>query len=205
MKLWLGAGVAIAAGALVTSIAPTRATTPDRAPVIAAAYGRNDALMSYTFQMDIAMAMRHFPWLHFRMQGLGDYRRGDRYVVHLTNAPPFASKVHDIDLSMIDPSMWPSHYRYEQIGIQDGDTLFALQGLQDASLKSATVALNPVSGAHWADATYSDGMHVHMIVSSNDVDGFLLPASLTAEVDYPHMPLSADASFTNYSITAPAP
>jgi hypothetical protein len=42
-----------------------------------------------------------------------------------------------------------------------------------------------------------------MNLSSNNVDGFLLPVTLTADVECPHMPLSADADFTDYSITAP--
>jgi hypothetical protein len=202
MNLVLGAVSAVAAGALIASIAPTRATQTGT-PAIAAVSARNDALQSYTFHMDIAMAMRHFPWLHFRMEGLGDYRRGDHYVVHLTKMPWFASKIQKIDLSMIDPAMWPNRYRYEQAGQDKGDTIFALHALQDQSLASATVALNPILGARWVDAIYADGTHIHMNVSSNDVDGFLLPVTLTASVDYPTMPLSANANFTDYSITAP--
>jgi hypothetical protein len=203
----ISALAAVAVGALIAPMAgaiPSSAETASGgASAIAAAYGRNDALESYTFHMDIAMAMRHFPWLHFKMEGLGEYQRGVHYVVHLTKKPSFASKMHDIDLSMIDPSMWPKHYRYQQIGQQDGDTLFALQGIQPGSLKSATVALSPATGAHWVDVTYGDGMHVHMILSSDDVQGFLLPMSLTADVDYPSMPVSANASFSDYSITDP--
>jgi hypothetical protein len=197
--------MAASAGGLVVlfaSSAPTGASD-DGAPVIATASQRNDAITSFTFHVNVAMAMRHFPWLHFRMEGLGDYRRGDHYVVHLTNGP-FASKMHQIDLSMIDPGMWPGHYRYTEVAERDGDTLFALQAINDPSLKSATVALNPLSGAHWVDATYTQGTHIHMIVNSNDVDGFLLPVTLSADVDCPHMPLSADAAFTDYNISAPA-
>ncbi len=185
--------------ALLASSAPTRANDLG-APVIATAYERNDALAAFTFHANIAMVMRHFPWLHFRMGGLSDYRRGDHYVLHLTNRPPFASKMPDIDLSMIDPNMWPNRYRYTEITRRDGDTLFTLQAIGDSTLKSATVAVNPISGAHWVDATYAEGTHIHIVVSSNVVDGFLLPVSLTADVDCPHMPLSADAAFTDYTI-----
>jgi hypothetical protein len=185
--------------ALLASSAPTRANDIG-APVIAAAYERNDTLEAFTFHANIAMAMRHFPWLHFRMEGVGDYRRGDHYVLHVTNGPPFASKIPDIDLSMIDPSMWAARFKYTEVARRDGDTLFALQAIGDSTLKSATVAINPISGAHWVDATYSDGMHIHMVVSSNVVNGFLLPVSLNADVDRPHMPLSADAAFSDYAI-----
>ena len=206
MNVWLSAFAAAATGTLVASGAVAATTpVPSGARVIAAAYGRNDALQGYTFQMNIDMAMKTFPWLHFKMEGLGEYRRGDHYIVHLTKKPSFAEKMHDIDLSMIDPNMWPSRYTYQQTGEKDGDAIFTLQGLKkQTTLKSATVALNPASGAHWVDANYADGMHVHMTIASNDLAGYLLPATLNADFDYPHMfPLSADASFSNYNITDP--
>ena len=205
MKLALVVATAASAGGLIAVLAnsaPTGASDAG-APVIGVASARNDALETFTFHVNIAMAMRHFPWLHFRMQGLGDYRRGDHYVVRLTNGPPFTSKLQEIDLSMIDPSLWPGRYRYTELPQRDGDALFALQAVHDPSLKAATVAVNSVSGPHWVDVTYSQGMHIHMVVNSTDVNGFLLPASLTADVDYPHMPLSANAAFTDYTIAAP--
>lgn len=205
MNIWVRAVAAFATGTLLVSGTGAAAPAAAGARKIAAAVDRNEALQGYTFHLNIDMAMRTFPWLHFKMEGLGDYRRGDHYVVHLTKKPSFAEKMHDIDLSMIDPSMWPNRYSYKQTGVKDGDAIFALEGLKDRStLKSADVALNPVSGAHWVDANYADGMHIHMTIASNDVAGFLLPATLNADVDYPHMfPLSADASFSNYSITDP--
>ena len=205
MKLLVKAVAAGFGGGLlmvITMNAPTGATNV-AAPILAASAQRNDAIASFTFHADIAMRMQHFPWLHFHMQGYGDYQRGDHYVVHLTGGM-FASKVHQIDLSMIDPALWPGRYRHTIIAQRDGDTLFSLQAIQDPSLQSATVALSPIYGPQWVDATYSQGMHIHMVVSSNNVDGFLLPVALTADVDYPHMPLVADADFTDYSINAMA-
>ncbi len=205
MKLALVVATAASVGGLLAVLAnsaPTGASDTG-APVIGVASARNDALETFTFHVNIAMAMRHFPWLHFRMEGLGDYRRGDHYVVRLTKGPPFTTKLQEIDLSMIDPSLWPGRYRYTELPQRDGDSLFALQALRDPSLKAATVAVNPLSGPHWVDVTYTQGMHIHMVVNSSDVNGFLLPASLTADVDYPHMPLSANAAFTDYAIAAP--
>lgn len=185
-------------------MANTAATPPTAGSVLVATAGaRNESLRSYTFHMDVAMAMSHFPWLHFHMEGIGQYDRGKRYLVHFTKMPFFASKIHDIDLSMIDPSMWPKHYRYREIGQQDGDTVFTLEDANDRLLKAAAVALNPYTGAHWLDTTYVDGTHIHMILNSNELNGFLLPATMTVQVDYPHMPLHADADFNNYSF-APA-
>jgi hypothetical protein len=200
----LSARAALAGALLPLLCVPAPVQAASGASIVAAACARNDALSSYTFHLNVAMAMRHFPWLHFRMEGVGEYRRGERYKVHFTKMPPFAGKIHDIDLSMIDPSMWPGRYTYEEIAKQDGNAVFALQGIDGNSLKEATVALSPDGGPQWVDVTYDDGTHIHMKINSNDLDGFLLPSSLDADVDYPHMPLSANANFTDYSFVPPA-
>jgi hypothetical protein len=199
MTIHSSAATGVLAILLLSNVAAAPAT--DGSVVIAAAYGRNESLHAYTFHMGIAMAMRHFPWLHFRMDGTGEYERGQRYVVHFTGGPPLiASKIHDVDLSMIDPTMWAGRYRYVETGEQDGDTIFSLEAVDDPKLQSASVALNPIDGARWVDATYSDGTHIHMTVNSNDKFGYLLPESVSATVDYPHMPLAADAEFSDYSL-----
>ncbi len=190
------AGSVLAALTLNLAAAPA----PPGSMVIAAAYGRNETLRTYTFHMSVAMAMKHFPWLHFSMNGDGVYQRDQRYVVHFTSGPPFASKPPDVDLSLIDPTMWPGRYQYAETGEQNGDTIFSLESLDDPSLKSATVAMSPTDGAKWVDATYADGMHVHMIVNSNSQFGYLLPSTMQAEVDYPHMPLSAKVQFSGYAL-----
>jgi hypothetical protein len=161
-----------------------------------------DAPATYTFHMGIQMAMRHFPWFHFHMEGTGDYMRGDRYVVHLTQTPGLFSKMHDIDLSMIDPAMWPKRYRYARQSDTGGGTIYVLSALDDPSRRGATVALGPDGSARWVDAHYSGGMHLHMTLKNDSVAGYVLPISLTADVDYPHMPMSADASFTDYTFPA---
>lgn len=205
MNFLTGAVAAAYSGTLVASLVTgvPNGTLEDGTTVLASASTRNVGLQSFTFHADIAMAMHHFPWLHFHVHGIGDYRRGDRYVLQLSGLP-FTSGVRQIDLSLLDPSMWEHRYRYHAIGEKDGDTLFALQALRDSTLKTATVAVSPL-GAHWVDATYADGTHIHMTVGAGDVQGFLLPATLTAEVDRPHMPLSANATFTDYAISATAP
>jgi hypothetical protein len=152
----------------------------------------------YTFKVDVAMAMRHFPWLHFHVSGDGVFQPGVSYVVHFDQVPWFVPRQrHDADLSMLDPLMWPGHFTYEQIGEHNGQRIYALHSL-DASLKSATVALGPRGRASKVDATYNDGTHLDMNVTSSDVNGFLLPATLTASIDEPHMALSANADFKNY-------
>jgi hypothetical protein len=160
-----------------------------------------DVPATYSFHMGIDMAMHHFPWLHFRMEGTGDYARGNRYVVHLTQTPALFSKMRDIDLSMIDPGMWPKRYRAERQSEQDGATVYALTALHDPSMRAASVALDSAGSARWVDAQYSGGMHLHMTLTNSSVSGYVVPVSLDADVDYPHMPMSADAFFTDYNFS----
>jgi hypothetical protein len=188
----------VLAAFLLLAVAPQ--SPPEDSPVIAAAYARNDSLESYTFEVDVAMAMRHFPWLHFHIQGDGVYERGRRYVVHFTKMPFFAPQPRDVDLSMLDPAMWPQIYTVETAGVDGGDAIFTLHAIKDDSLEEARVTMSPVDGTERVEATYRDGTRIAMTVASNDSDGYLLPSKITAQIDYGHTPLSADADFTRYVV-----
>jgi hypothetical protein len=169
----------------------------DCGAIIAAVDARNANLPNFTFHADVAVKMHHFPWLRFHLSGDGTYERGNRYWVHFTQMPFFAKQVHDIDLSMLDPTLWPKNYTYTAVGIDGDDAVFALQALHDPNLAKAQVALND-QGADWVDATYNDGMHIHMTVKPAQTGAYLLPVKMDVSIDYPHMPLSANADFTNY-------
>jgi hypothetical protein len=158
-------------------------------------------LPSYTFQMNVAMAMRNFPWLHFHLQGTGQYDPGQTYAVHFTSVPWFFPKQgHDIDLTMLDPAMWSKHFTYDQIAHQpDGQTVYALHAIDDPTLKDATVTVGVHDRARKLDATYNDGTHIQMNVNCSDVNGFLVPASLSANIEEPHLALSANADFKDYA------
>jgi hypothetical protein len=159
----------------------------------------SEAPPSYRFHLNVMMAMRHFPWLHFRMEGVGEYVPRQSYIVHFTQVPRFFAKDHhDIDLSMLDPAMWPKHFLAEQTGQHDGETTFALHPIDDTSLRSATVSLGPLLHARRVDATYNDGTHITMSVNNATIDGFLLPVALSAEIDEPHLALSCNADFKDY-------
>ncbi len=162
---------------------------------------------SYTFRLDVAMAMRHFPWLHFNLEGDGVYDPGESYKVHFTKVPWFAPrKQHDADLSMLDPLMWPRHYTYEETGEQNENRVYTLHAIDDPTLVNATVAIGPRGKARQVDASYNDGTHIEMHVTSSDVDGFFLPENLTADIDEPHLALSANADFKDYTFgTLPSP
>jgi hypothetical protein len=160
----------------------------------------NQSLPAFTFDIDVAMRMRHFPWLGFHMQGVGRYEPGKSYVVHFTKLPWFAPRQqHDADLSMLDPSLWPTRFIYQEIGEANGNTLFDLRSTEDPTLKSATVGLGPSWCARYVEAAYDDGTTLTMNVRFSDIDGFMLPASLTADINVPSEALSANADFENYS------
>jgi hypothetical protein len=167
--------------------------------------GTREAPPNYTFKVDVAMAMRHFPWLHFHVQGVGVYETGVSYIVHFTTLPWFVPKSrHDADLSMIDPLMWPKRYLFSQTGEQNGDTIFELHAIDDAGLRNATVAIGPGGLARHIEATYSDGTTIDTQVSNSNVDGFLLPVSMKADINEPHMALSASADFKDYDFNSQA-
>ncbi len=158
---------------------------------------------SYTFHMQVAMAMRHFPWLHFHMDGEGEYIPSQSYVVHFDHVPWFFPKKHnDVDLSMLDPAMWPQRYAYAPAGHSGDLTLYDLHALNDPSLRDATVALGPRGGARSVEVHYNDGTTIDMQVHCDEVDGFFLPENLSADIDEPHMALSAHASFDDYVMHA---
>lgn len=154
---------------------------------------------SYRFHMNVVMAMRHFPWLHFRMEGEGEYLPGESYVVRFTSMPWFFPKDHhDIDLSMLDPTMWPKRFVAQQIAQRNAETTFLLRAIDNTSLKSATVTLGPFGHARRVDATYNDGTHITMSVNEGTIGGYLLPMTLTADIDEPHLALSCNADFKDY-------
>ncbi|HEX4012800.1 MAG TPA: hypothetical protein VHX17_02785 [Candidatus Cybelea sp.] len=158
----------------------------------------------YTFEMDVAMRMHHFPWLRFNMQGSGEYTPGQSYKVSFTKTPWFVPKQSQgMDLSMIDPLLWPQRYTYAPTGTHDGMTTYALHAIDDPSLRDATVSLGPQACTRIIDANYTNGTHIHMKITPAMVNGFLLPQTLSADIDEPHLPLSADAAFKNYAFNAP--
>ena len=160
---------------------------------------------NYTFKLDVAMAMRSFPWLHFHMSGLGVYNAGVSYVVHFTSVPWFVPKSRtDFDLSMIDPLMWPKHYLFEQTGQRDGDAIFALHAIDDPGLRGATATLGPGGLVREVQAAYSDGTTIDTQVSNSTVNGFLLPVTMKADINEPHLALSASADFKDYDFNSTA-
>ncbi len=154
----------------------------------------------YSFHMSVVMAMRHFPWLHFHMTGDGEYVAGQSYQVHFTSAPWFfPPQRHDVDLSMLDPAMWPGRFITTEIDRgRNGERLVLLHAVADPTLRDATVTLGPFGRTRVLDINYTDGAHIEMNVAWSTIEGFVLPSNLTATIDEPHLALSANADFNDY-------
>jgi hypothetical protein len=189
--------------------APAAACNGSIAPAGAGSFGLNQSLPNFTFALDVALAMRHFPWLHFHMQGEGEYEEGAAYSVHFTSLPWFAPRPqHEVDLAMIDPAMWPTRFIYQQVGEKGGNTLFELHALDDPTLTDAVVGLGPKWCAREVQAAYNDGTRINMNIMYGMIGSFMLPATLTADINEPHLALSANGTFTDYTFghkAVPAP
>lgn len=197
--------IAIGGVAALALFVPASVAAGDGALVIAQAYAHNLSMSSYTFQMNAEMRMHHFPWLRFRIQGVGSFTRDGRYVVHFTQVPWFAARQKDLDLSLIDPEMWPSRYTYQVTGTKGEAVVFTLHALKDPTLKQAIATVNPITGTTLVLASYTDGTQITMHVACSEADGYLVPNHIDADIDAPAMPLSASAAFTDYAFQTASP
>jgi hypothetical protein len=182
-------------------------TAPDSSNVaFAQASSRNPSLDAYSFRLDAAMAMKHFPWLHFHMAGTGQYVRGERYVVNFTQLPFFARNVQQVDLSPLDPSMWSKRYIVNVTLRTESTTTFLLQprepDTRDANpLLEALVTLDAQQATRDVVLLYNNGQ-IHLILTPAETDGYRLPASFTADIDMPGEALTAQAKFSDYTIAS---
>lgn len=186
---------------LATTVSMPEATN---SLALAQASQRNPSLTAYSFHFDAAMAMKHFPWLHFHLAGDGEYIRGERYVVDFTQTPFFARNVKQVDLSPLDPSMWAKQYSVSIAAQSDGTTTFCLHKLhpdpQDQHpLVDALVTLDAQHATRDVVLHYSDGQ-IHLVLSPAETQGYRLPASFTADINMPGENLTAQANFSDYTI-----
>lgn len=201
---------AVAVSALLLALAmpiPAPAVTgnPGNPAALAPAQRRNPSLSAYTFHMTVAMAMRHFPWLHFHMEGTGHYVRGEDYGVRFTKMPFFARSFKQIDLSPLDPSMWPKRYLVSVVDQNDGMTTFALrEKLPDPHERNPLVEALVTLDAHYSTRQvvlhYANGV-IQLSLTPTEIQGYRLPTSGVVSINMPGEALSAHANFTNYAIT----
>jgi len=160
------------------------------------------ALTSYTFRVAVEMSMRHFPWLRFHVDGVGRYERDKEYNVTFTHVPALFPHVEALDLSPLDESRWPKTFTVTPLGTTGADSIFRLTPLQaNSTLTSAIADVNPLFGVETVAFDYADGTHIRLNLTAKDIAGYLLPASGTADIDMPHMPMVAQATFFDYTFS----
>lgn len=184
----------------VRSSAPT--------PAELACAHRNPSLVQYTFNMNVAMRMRHFPWLRFSIAGTGQYVRGRSHIVRFTSMPFFAKGFHKVDLSPVDPCMWPSSYVVRLAEKSDGMTTFLLRPRQvDPKDKNpmveAFVTLDQAYSTRKVVMYYTHG-NIQLALTPAAVGEYRLPTSADVSIDMPGQTLSAHADLTHYVITRQA-
>jgi hypothetical protein len=173
---------------------------------LACASRRNPSLLGYTFEMNVAMRMRHFPWLRFHLAGTGSYSRGQDYFVTFTRMPMFAKDIHKIDLSPLDPSMWSKSYLVRFEGTRNGSMVFSLRPrtidrTESDPLTGAVVFLDARYSTRYVILNYANGS-IQLAVDQAPVDEYRLPISGDVNIDMPGNALFAHAQFFNYAITA---
>jgi|GEM_PF-5421383 len=159
---------------------------------------------AYTFHMNATIVMRVFPWLHFRIGGDGQYVRGKTYVVHFTRMPFFAKGFQQIDLSPLEPSMWPKRYFVSIADSHDGMTMFALRPRKSDpqnrnQLAEAFVTLDATQATRSVDLRYTDG-EIQINLTPGETQGYHLPAIIDANINMPGEVLAAHGEFTDYTI-----
>lgn len=151
------------------------------------------------------MQMTTFPWLRFHLHGTGDYQRGRRYDIQFDRTPFFARNVKSIDLSALDPTMWPHRFIVNVENQNDGMTTFLLRARKidptdPNPLVAADVTLDPNEATRNVDLHYKSG-EIQMNLTPGDMQGYQLPMSFDVMVRLPGQTMNAHAAFSNYTIT----
>ena len=188
----------------LTIILSVEAVSQAATPAELACARRYPTLTEYTFTMNVALTMRHFPWLRFGMAGAGRYVRGRLHVVHFTKMPFFARGFDHVDLSPLDPCMWPRSYVVSFLGKRGDMRVFSLRPRRtdpnDANpLVEGIVTLDPAYSTHDVLLKYAHG-DIQLALTSAAVNGFRLPAAADVSINMPGQALLGHASLTNYAL-----
>lgn len=195
---------ASAAALLACIFSPSASARADQSP-LALACNRNPSLTAYTFDVNVVLAMRHFPWLHFRLAGEGQNVRGVHYMVHFTKMPFFARGMNEVDLSTLDPKIWENRYIVDLVDQKNSMTTFSLRPRdqdqeQTNSLTNALVTLDANYATRTVVLQYANGGNITLNLTPENTYGYWLPAAGDAQIDMPGEVLTAHVSFSNYVI-----
>jgi hypothetical protein len=125
--------------------------------------------------------------------------------VRFTRMPAFAKGFHQIDLSPLDPCMWPSSYVARLDGTRGGMTTFLLRPRrvdpQDKNpMVEALVTLDAEDSTREVTLYYARGS-ITLTLRPAAVGEYRLPSTADVTINMPGQALSAHADLSDYVIT----
>ncbi len=187
-----------AAVLLLGSAAPTESAGADG--VIAAMTARNAGMRGYTFDISLRVALLTFPWIHFRMNGHGEYQRNGTHTLHFDRVPWFGHGFETINLEALDPASWPATYTITLAEQHEGTSVLSMHDRVKSSLIEARATIDE-TGVRDLLCTYDYGGRVDVAIVPVSISGYFLPGTEDADIVMPHYHARAHAEFSNYHVT----
>jgi hypothetical protein len=193
------------AAAVVLSLALLAEEPPDEAARIFAMTGaRTSAVRSYTFALHADFALLTFPYIRFRLDGTGSYRRPNLYSIHFRNVPWFGKGFENIKMDPLEPVTWPATYEVVSVA-HDGDrSILEMKDRTDGNVKGVHAELDG-DGLRQVRWSYVNGGVIRVEINPVEVDGYPVPLSEEADIQVPGYHVVAHAQFDKYKLTTDAP
>lgn len=196
------AGALLVAGSVLCAPA-SGGQEPSPADVIANVVAQNAGMQSYRARVDIAVALRSFPYLSQRLQGTTYYKRPDNYEVVFDDVPSYARGFERIYTDIDDPIAWQRHFNASLAGERNvaghRDLVLRLVQKVRGMIDHEDVAVDPASwhidAMEWH---YYNGGTISMTQEYQDVAGFSVLARQHATIRIPFVHAGADAVYGDY-------
>jgi len=193
------------AAVLIASLALLAEGPPDEAARVFAMTGaRTSAVRSYTFDIHVDFALRTFPYLHFRLNGTGEYQRPDLYSVRFHDVPWFGKGFENVKMDPLEPVTWPATYDVVSLA-QDGNrSIVEMKDRIHGHVRGVHAELDP-DGLRQVQWSYDDGGVITVNVNPVEVDGYPVPQTEDADIQVPGYHVVAHAHFDSYKLTTDPP
>jgi anti-anti-sigma factor len=171
--------------------------------VISNVIAQNAGMQSYEAKVHIDFAMRSFPYLAERLEGVTYYKRPDNFEVVFDHIPSYAKGFDHIYTGSGDPVFWERHFNVSVVGQRQvaGHTDLALRMVQKVRgmIDHEDVAVDPQT---WRvdeiDWYYYNGGTIAMSQTYENVGGFTVLAAQHATIRIPFVHAAADAVYEDY-------
>ncbi len=196
------AALSFALGSLFGSAASGE-TELSASDVIANLVSQNSGIQTYMAKVQIDFAMRSFPYLAERLEGVTYYKRPDNFEVVFDHIPSYAKGFDHIYTGSGDPIFWERHFNVSMTGERQvaGHTDLTLRMVQKVRgmIDHEDVAVDPQT---WhvdeIDWYYYNGGTIAMSQTYENVGGYALLASQHATIRIPFVHAAADAVYQDY-------